>query len=117
MVILGRTYANGTERDYDTVNALQARYKIVPLSAYGKAYTYKAPPVNPDPGFSMTDKPQVVINAMDTSTYFNIMAKLMGAAAPPAPEDAPILLGWPRSGSSPANRSTSPNLIRPSRRR
>src|SRR4029077_7708116 len=28
---------------------------------------------------------------MDASTYFNMMARLMGGAAPPAPEDAPIL--------------------------
>ena len=40
MVILGRTYADGTEQDYKAVNALQAQYKIVPLSAYGKPYTY-----------------------------------------------------------------------------
>src|SRR6266481_9465033 len=33
MVILGRTYADGSEQDYKTVNALQAQYKIVPLSA------------------------------------------------------------------------------------
>src|SRR5208282_2160980 len=78
-------------KDYKVVNALQAQYKIVPLSAYGKPYEYEAPPVNPNPGFSMTDAPQKVINAMDTSTYFNMMAKLMGEAAPPAPEDAPIL--------------------------
>jgi hypothetical protein len=74
IVILGRTYADGTEQDYQTVNALQAQYKIVPLSAYGKPYTYKAPPVNPNPGFSMTEAPQPVILGMDTSTYFNMMA-------------------------------------------
>ena len=101
IVILGRTYANGTEQDYETVNVLQARYKIVPLSAYGKPYEYVAPPVNPNPGFSMTDAPQKVINAMDTSTYFNLMAKLMGGAAPPAPEDAPILASMAKIGIVP----------------
>jgi hypothetical protein len=34
--------------------------------------------VTPNPGYSMTDKPQEVINAMDASDYFNMMAKLMG---------------------------------------
>src|SRR5580693_955738 len=90
MVILGRTYADGTDQDYAAVNALQAQYKIVPLSAYGKSYAYQAPPVNPNPGFSMTDKPQSVILDMDTSTYFNMLAKLMGGAAPPASADAPM---------------------------
>jgi hypothetical protein len=91
MVILGRTYANGTDADYKAVNALQAQYKVTPLSSWGKSSTYQAPAVNPNPGFSMTDKPQDVINAMDTSAYFNMMAKLMCKAAPPAAEDGPML--------------------------
>jgi hypothetical protein len=91
MVILGRTYADGTDKDYEAVNALQAQYKIVPLSAFGKSFAYEAPPVNQSPGFSMTDKPQSVILGMDASAYFNMMARLMGGAAPPAPDDAPML--------------------------
>ena len=91
MVIIGRTYADGTEQDYKAVNALQAQYKLVPLSSYGKPYTHVAPPVDPNPGFSMTDKPQDVILGMGVEGYFNRMMKLMGSDAPPAPEDAPML--------------------------
>jgi hypothetical protein len=101
MVILGRTYADGTDQDYTAVNALQAQYKIVPLSAYGKSYAYQMPPVDPNPGFSMTDAPQKVILDMDTSTYFNMMARLMGGAAPPAPEDAPMLARMAKIGLVP----------------
>jgi hypothetical protein len=101
MVILGRTYANGTAEDYKAVNALQAQYKITPLSAWGKTYTPVAPPVNPKPGFSMTAKPQEAILAMGTQGYFDLMAKLMGGDAPPAPEDAPILANMAKIGIVP----------------
>ena len=101
MLILGRTYADGTEEDYKEVNALQAQYRLVPLSAYGKPYTYVAAKVDPKPPYSMTDKPQAVINGMDLSTYFNMMATLMGDAAPPAPEDTPMVAKMARIGLVP----------------
>jgi hypothetical protein len=101
MVILGRTYADGTEQDYKTVNALQAQYKFTPLSAWGKPYTPVAPQVNPNPGYSMTDKPQTVILAMGTEGYFNLMAKLMGGDAPPAADDTAILKRMAKIGIVP----------------
>ena len=101
MVILGRTYADGTEQDYKAVNALQAQYKITPLSAWGKPYSPEASPVNPNPGFSMTDNPQAVILAMGTEGYFNLMAKLMGGSAPPAAADASMLARMARIGIVP----------------
>src|SRR5262245_51608375 len=91
IVILGRTYADGTEKDYKAVNALQAQYKITPLAAWGKPFTTKAPPVNPNPGFSMTDKPQEVILALGTAGYFDMMAKLMCEASPAYEADKPML--------------------------
>ena len=102
MVILGRTYADGTKADYKAVNALQAQYKITPLSAWGtKNYKPKAPKVNPKPGFSMKDAPQKVILDMGTEGYFNLMAKLMGGDAPPAAEDAPIIASMAKIGIEP----------------
>ena len=91
MVVLGRTYAQDTKEDLEKVNALQAQFKVMPLSAYGKPYTFVAPPVDPTPGFSMTEAPQEAIKDLGTAGYFNPMTKLMGGAAPPAPEDAPML--------------------------
>jgi hypothetical protein len=104
LVILGRTYASGTDEDFAIVNRLQDQYKLVPLSAYGKPYTFAAPPVDPNPGFSMTDKPQQVIDAMDVSTYFNMMTRLMGDAAPPLPEDAPIVARMAKIGLVPGQK-------------
>jgi hypothetical protein len=101
IAVLGRTYADGTEEDYKAVNALQAQYKITPLSAWGKPYTFVAPAVNPNPGFSMTDKPQQVITALGTEGYFNLMATLMGGDAPAAAGDKPILARMAKIGIVP----------------
>ncbi|MCY1227791.1 hypothetical protein D9M72_400790 [compost metagenome] len=101
MLILGRTYADGTEKDYEAVNALQAQLKLTPLSAWGKPYTPKVPAVDPNPGFSMTDKPQKVILGMSTEVYFNKLASLMCEEAPPAAEDAAILARMARLGIEP----------------
>jgi hypothetical protein len=101
VVILGRTYADGTEKDYQAVNALQAQYKITPLSAWGKPFAYKAPPVEADPGFSMTDKPQQVILRLGTDGYFNMMAKLMCKDSPAAAADAPLLAKMAKIGIEP----------------
>ena len=101
MLILGRTYANGTDADYAAVNALQEQYKVVPLSSFGKPFTFKAPPVDPSPGFSMTDKPQSVILSMSTEDYFNRLARLMGSVAPPPQEDEAMLARMARIGLVP----------------
>jgi hypothetical protein len=101
LLILGRTYANGTDADFAAVNALQEQYKLVPLSSFGKPFTFHAPPVDSNPGFSMTDKPQSVILSMPAEDYFNRLARLMGTVAPPAPEDGPMLARMARIGIAP----------------
>ena len=49
--ILGRIYSTGTPEDYKAVHALQDKFTVVPLSAYGKPYT--PPPGAVDPAFDM----------------------------------------------------------------
>jgi hypothetical protein len=34
--VLGRIYCTGTPEDYEAVHALQDKFSVVPLSAYGK---------------------------------------------------------------------------------
>jgi hypothetical protein len=101
IVILGRTYADGTEADYKATNALQAQYRITPLSAWGKPFTPVAPPVDANPGISMTDKPQAVILAMGTEGYFNWLSKRMCADSPAYPADAPALARFAKIGFEP----------------
>lgn len=101
VVILGRTYANGTDADYKIANALQAQYKITPLAAWGKPFTPAAAAVDPNPGISMTDKPQEVILAMGTEGYFNWLSKRMCDAAPAYPADGPMLAKIAKIGIEP----------------
>ncbi|MBN8508959.1 MAG: DUF1254 domain-containing protein, partial [Burkholderiales bacterium] len=101
MVILGRLYADGTEADYKATNALQAQLKITPLAAWGKPFTPKAPPVDPNPGISMTDKPQAVILNMGVDGYFNWMSKAMCENAPAYAADAPALARFAKIGFEP----------------
>lgn len=101
MVILGRTYADGTDADYEIVNGIQSQLKVTPLSAWGTDHTPVAPAVDANPGFSMTDKPQKVILDMGTAGYFDMMADLMCKAAPAAAADAPILAKMAEIGIEP----------------
>ena len=101
MLILGRTYANGTDADYKAVNALQAQYRITPLASWGKPFTPKTSPLDPNPGISMTDKPQAVILAMGTEGYFNWMSKRMCKDAPAYRADAPMLARMAKIGIEP----------------
>lgn len=82
----------------------QAEYKITPLAAWGKPYTPKAPPVDANPGISMTDKPQEVILAMGTEGYFNWLSKRMCEAAPAYAADGPMLARMAKIGIEPCKR-------------
>jgi hypothetical protein len=86
--MIGRTQANG-KSDFAAVNAIQAQYKLTPLSAWGKPY---APPkeVATDPNIDMHTAPVDRVAAMDASSFFNRLAALM-KDNPPAPADAPMV--------------------------
>ncbi|MFO1060040.1 MAG: DUF1254 domain-containing protein [Dongiaceae bacterium] len=86
--LLGRIYASGTAADYAAVHKLQDRFRLVPLSAYGKSYTPPAGEVDP----SLDDKTPVrdQVNRLDAATYFKLLAELM-KANPPAADDAPMV--------------------------
>ena len=87
-VIIGRVYSDGTPSDMAQVHALQAQFKLVPLSAYGRPYT-------PAPGhaggpYSPNEIVRDVIAKMSASEYFNFMAEAI-RDNPPVPQDAPII--------------------------
>lgn len=86
--ILGRTQTNG-KADYAAVRALQAEYKLTPLSAWGKPYSSPAN-LPTDPNIDMKTAPVDTVAAMDASAFFNRLAALM-KNNPPAEADAPTV--------------------------
>lgn len=93
--ILGRIYCTGTPEDYATVHALQDEFKLVPLSAYGKAYTPAAGTVDVSIDMKMAVREQV--NRLDTISYFTLLANLM-KRNPPASADARELAKFAKIG-------------------
>src|SRR4029453_14173688 len=69
---LGRTYCTGTPEDYKAVHALQDKYALVPLGAYGKDYT--PPKGKVDPNIDMKTPVRDQVNKMDAATYFKLLA-------------------------------------------
>jgi hypothetical protein len=96
--ILGRTYCTGTPADYATVHAIQDKYSLVPLSAYGKPYT--PPRGEVDPNIDMKTPVRDQVDKMEAGAYFKLLAALM-KDNPPAKEDAPIVAKMAKIGLVP----------------
>jgi len=96
--VLGRTYSTGTRADYAAVNAIQAQYKLTPLSAWGKPYT--PPPGVVNPAWDTKDPVRDQVDSMDGATYFRLLAELM-KTNPPAAADAPMVATMAKIGLVP----------------
>jgi uncharacterized protein (TIGR03000 family) len=96
--IIGRTYCTGTPEDYKAAHAIQDKYQLVPLSAYGKDYT--PPPGTVDPDIDMKTPVREQVNRLKAGDYFKLMAKLM-KDNPPAKEDAPVVAKLKQIGIEP----------------
>ena len=96
--VLGRTYSTGTPADYAAVNAIQAQYKLTPLSAWGKPYT--PPPGVVNPAWDTKDPVRDQVDSMDGATYFRLLAELM-KTNPPAAADAPMVATMAKIGIVP----------------
>ncbi len=92
----GRTQTNGPA-DYAAVNAIQAKYKLTPLSAWGKPYT--APAGTVDANIDMSP-PVEQLAKMSAAAYFELLAQLLKANPPPA-ADAPVVAQLAKIGLVP----------------
>jgi hypothetical protein len=84
----GQMLCNGAA-EYDAVNALQKRYKLTPLSAWGQPYTPPAE-VPVTPGVDTKTPPAAQVQKMDAAAYFGRLARLL-KDNPPAAADAPMV--------------------------
>ena len=96
--LLGQTQVNGPD-DFAAVNALQAEYKLTPLSAWGKPYT---PPDNVpvDQKVDLKVTPPDQVARMDAGTFFNRLALAM-KDNPPYAEDKPAIEKLKKLGIEP----------------
>jgi hypothetical protein len=88
VLLAGRTQANG-KADFAAVNALQAQYKLTPLSAWSKPYTPPAD-VPTDANVDMKTPPVEAVAATDAPAFFSRLAMLM-KDNPPSPADGPMV--------------------------
>jgi hypothetical protein len=96
--ILGRTYCTGTPEDYKACHAIMDKYRLTPLSAYGKPYTPPAGKV--DPAIDMKTPVRDQVHKMSAVEYFTLLAKLM-KDNPPAEADAPMVAKMAKIGLVP----------------
>jgi hypothetical protein len=101
--ILGRIYCTGTPEDFKAVHALQDKFFMVPLSAYGKPYT--SPPATVDPNVDVKTPVRVQVHKLvplPTSRFWRICLK----PTRPQQRTVPWWPSWPRSASFPDRTST-----------
>ena len=96
--IIGRTQTDGKE-DYAAVNAIQDRYKLRPLSAFGKVTT-AAVRAAVDPSVDMKTPPVEQVARMDANTFFSRLNTLM-KDNPPAAADSDDLKRFAPLGIAP----------------
>jgi hypothetical protein len=96
--IIGRTKTDGPA-DYPAVNAIQAGFKVTPLSQWGKPASPPAE-VKIDPNVDMKTPPKIQIDTMSGDKYFAYAAELL-KTIPPHLTDQPIVAQMRRIGIEP----------------
>ncbi len=95
--VIGRTKTDGPA-DYPAVHAIQAGYKVTPLSRWGQP----AEPITAkiDPTVDMTTPPKVQVDSMPAEKYFAYAAQLL-KLHPPHDTDQPIIARMKKIGLEP----------------
>jgi len=96
--LLGRIYCTGTPEDYKEVHALQDKFELVPLSAYGKPYTPAQGAV--DNNLDMKTAVRDLVDDMSVEDYFTYLGRLM-KENPPTSADEPMVQQMAKIGLVP----------------
>jgi hypothetical protein len=110
--LIGRIQTSGSDADLRAVQALQNRLRLVPQTARMKPGDRSAPELDSRAAIGPGDRPQQVLQALDSTTYFNLLARLLGTVAPPAAADAPMLETMARIGLEPG-KPFQPDALEP----
>lgn len=95
--IIGRTKTDGPA-DYDAVHAIQAGYKITPLSEWGKTPVPVEAKI--DPSVDVKTPPKTLVDTMPAGKFFAYAAELL-KLHPPHITDQPIIAQMRRIGIEP----------------
>jgi hypothetical protein len=95
--VIGRTRTDGPA-DYAAVHKIQAGFKVIPLSRWGKAP--EPVTVKIDPTVDMKTPPKVQVDTMSAAKYFTYAAELL-KLHPPHITDQPIIAQMKRIGIEP----------------
>jgi hypothetical protein len=86
-----RIQTSGSAADLRAVQVLQAQLRIVPQTVRTRRTPAEAAAAPALPAASGERTPQQQVAALDTAAAFELLAHLMGRAAPPAAADEPLL--------------------------
>ena len=95
--VVGRTKTDGPP-DYEAVHAIQAGFKITPLSQWGKPAQAAVGRV--DPAVDMKTPPKAAVDSMPAGKFFAYAADIL-TVQPPHVTDPPILARMRRIGIEP----------------
>lgn len=96
--LLGRIYCTGAPEDYAAVHALQDKFRLYPLSAWGKPWT--PPAGKADPSIDMKTPVRDQVDRLTATQFFTLLAELL-KRNPPLAKDAPALARFAKIGLVP----------------
>ena len=101
VAIIARIQTSGSDADLRAVQALQSQLRLVPQTVRTRPGERTAPGLDSRGAVGPGVLPQQALQALDVGAYFNLLARLLGAVAPPAAADAPMLQSMARIGLEP----------------